>query len=757
MRNQALGQNGSLACGSLRFRSGLVVGGLAVLALFIGVETPALAIQNKPLIAPITSDPPKGTHVTVDADKFTYDTDTEIGIATGKVVLVYGPYTLTATKVVYRQKTGEFDANGSIVLKEPNGNVLNADSMVMHNAFRDGFARHIVALLNNDGVITSPYVKRQHGNLFIYEKATYTTCRDCKTRSGNPVWVVESAQTTHDTKSHDFIHIQPRLKIAGVTVFGVPYWKMPDPSVTRRSGFLPIDIKAGTDFGFGLVTPYFWALTPSTDLTFRPVWTSRQGPVADVEWRQATENGAYNVRGYGVHQFTKLAAPEDAEWRGAVDSHGKFSAGQDWTYGWDGTYATDRSFLSSYSYDSRVYSVNDAYATGLWDQTYVSTKMLNFSSLSTGLDQNQMPYAMPFVTGETILRDTPIGGQFDFSWNAYSLHRNSTATPFTTVNQGLDQTRGTTQFNWHRQFYGDAGSVITPFTNLRGDILISNNVPDASSISGFSSQTSGRVLPEVGLDARWPFVAQTSFGQSVISPVMRVVASANEGSTNAFGNEDSVTLNYDHTSLFLADRFTGLDRYEGGTHADLGVTYSLITRNGGFIRASAGQSIHIAGQNSFVNGSGLADNESDLVGAIVFQPWSALSLSYEARVKEDFSALNRQELTASLSFDRFYANVNYIDFAAEPNYGRKTRENWVTSDARIGLSEGWNLFGGLTYDLATNVMSRKTVGVEFDCKCMNFKFYYQGTVDSVSLATDNRVMLSIELATIGKTGINAAF
>ena len=63
----------------------------------------------------------------------------------------------------------------------------------------------------------------------------------------------------------------------------------------------------------------------------------------------------------------------------------------------------------------------------------------------------------------------------------------------------------------------------------------------------------------------------------------------------------------------------------------------------------------------------------------------------------------------------------------------------------------------MTYDFVSSVMTRKTAGLEFDCKCMNFKVYYAGTVDSVSKATDNRVMMSIEFATLGKTGFNAAF
>lgn len=755
MRNQAECHLRSLEGGSLRFRHRLFATASALCLVILAPS--AEAIVNKPFVAPVVAELPAGTKVNVDAARIVYDPRSSLATATGLVVLTYGPYTLTASMVSYNQKTGAFDANGSVILREPNGNVLIADTLDLKNKFKQGFARHVEALLTNDVTITAEFVRRVDGNITIFEKATYTACKDCQTRSGHPLWEVDTDMTTHDLKTHNLYHVNPRLKINGTTVVALPYLALPDPSVTRRSGFLTPDIKTGADFGVGLVTPYFWALTPSTDLTFRPVWTTYQGPIADVEWRLALENGSYNIRGIGVHQFHDLPAPENGAWRGALETTGRFNAGQDWTYGWDGTFATDRSFLSSYSYDGRAIATNDVYATGLWDQTYISAQVLNFGSLSTAVNADAMPYAMPYVQGEMVNRETPIGGQFDFSWNAYSLHRDTTVTPFTTVNQGTDQTRATTQMNWHRPFYSDAGTVFTPFANMRSDILVTQNVPDVSSSTGFTSTTVTRVLPEVGIDARYPFVAQLPFGQSIISPVFQVVASANEGATNAFGNEDSITLNYDHSSLFLADRFTGLDRYEGGTHADIGLTYSLIGNNGGFIRASAGQSIHLAGQNSFVNGSGLADNESDLVGAIIFQPWKELSLSYETRVKDDFSAINRQEAVASLSLDTLSASVSYLDFAAEPAYGLTTRQHWVSSNARVALSKGWSLFGGLTYDFMADVMTQKTLGVEFDCQCMNFKLSYTGTEDSVSHAKADQVMMSVEFATLGKAGFAANF
>lgn len=751
MISQAKSRSGSLGCGSYRFRKRLVVALALSLPLF--AAAPAFAIENIPFVPPVNANLPKGTQVNVDAAIITFDKQTGVATATGKVVLIYGPYRLVASRVLYNKKTGEFDAVGRVEITEPNGNKLEAQSLKTRDKFRDMFGQHVKALLSNNAVITADYVKRVDGNITIFTKATYTACHDCLNSKGEPLWVVEADQVTHDLSKHNLYYVNPRLKIAGVTVAGSPYLALPDPFVTRRTGWLTPDFKFGSVYGAGVVTPYFWALSPSTDLTMRPVWTTQQGPVADAEFRQRTETGAYSVRGLGVYQFHDQPYPENGPWRGAVESTGEFKTAENWTAGWNGTFETDRNFLNSYGYDGRNYAVNDLHTTGLWDQTYISAQMMNFGSLSQNIDPNVMPSAMPFVTGETINRNTPIGGQFDLTWNAYSLKRATSATPFTTVNQGTDQTRATSQLNWHEQYYSGAGTVFTPFGNIRGDMLTADNVPGAAT----TSTTATRLLPEAGFDLRWPFVSQSALGQSVVSPVVQFITSANEGDTTAFGNEDAITLNLDHTNLFLADRFSGNDRYEGGTRADIGVAYSLFANNGGLVRASLGQSIHIAGQNSFVDGSGLADNESDFVGSLVVQPNSNLSLAYEARMKNDLSAFNRQEVVASLSFDRFSGSLSYLDFAAQPDYGQPLPTHWVSGDTKFGLGRGWSFFGGMTYDFTTSIITRKTAGFEFDCRCMNFKLYYQGAQDSITLAMDNRVMMSVELATLGKTGASLGF
>jgi LPS-assembly protein len=736
----------------------LALAGSTIAAAMAVGSASAWAIEELPFVKPVVEEPAPGTVANFSADKLIFDPDTELAVATGRVVITYGPYVLNATRVSFNQRTGVFAANGSVVLREPNGNILFAQELDLKNKFKEGFARHLKALLTNNVTITAEYAVRKVGKITVFEKSSYTACRDCRTRTGAPLWEIAAEETTHDQNTNTLYHKNPRFRIAGVTVAALPYFEHPDPSVKRRSGWLMPDISQASEYGFGLTTPYFWAIAPDRDLTFRPMFTTKQGPVADVEWRQRTLTGQYNIRGYGVYEFSPGATSEADRLRGAVTSRGDFALNDAWSWGWYGTLPSDDNFLDDYDLDSRRIAQNEVYARGLWDRNYVSAQALNFRALRDTVDEDSLPTALPYAMGEHYLSESVMGGDLRFNWRTYSIVRDEASTPFVDVNHGTSQTRASGELSWKAEYVSGVGTVVTPFTSLRSDVYVSNNVPDPAAPGGFNdSETSMRVLPVAGVDVRMPFIGNHEYGQGIFSPVFQFVAATDEGDLDKIGNEDAITLNFDSTSLFLADRFTGFDRHESGVRANLGLTYSFLGNNGGVIKSSLGESFHLAGENSFTDGSGLEGSHSDLVGALLLQPWDSLSLSYQLRVEEDLSAINRQELLASLSFDRFAVNAGYLDIAAEPAYGRIDREQWVEGDARVGLSEGWYLFGGTRYDLETDKFSAVAAGVEFDCTCMNFKLTYTADQDEDTGEMDRRLMMSFDFATLGKTKFSAGF
>ena len=64
-------------------------------------------------------------------------------------------------------------------------------------------------------------------------------------------------------------------------------------------------------------------------------------------------------------------------------------------------------------------------------------------------------------------------------------------------------------------------------------------------------------------------------------------------------NEDAQSLVFDETNLFAWDKYSGYDRIEGGTRLNYGAQYTANFANGGHANIVGGESIQLAGQNSY--------------------------------------------------------------------------------------------------------------------------------------------------------------
>lgn len=728
-----------------------LLGLIAAAGLALSAVAVSAGVNDQPaFVAPEDKPIPKGTRVDVIAETLTYDDKTKIATATGMVQLTYGPYVLTATRVVYNMREKTFSANGSVVLKEPNGNVLKADSGTLDETFAKGFAEHVTALLTNNVTITAQYARRYENGITIYEHASYTACQTCVTADGTPVWQIVAREAKHDSKEHTIYYRDARLQFGKVPVFYTPYFEYPDPTVTRRTGFLLPSVNWG-QFGFGVTTPYFWAINRSTDLTFSPMWTTKRGPLADLEFRQRLNSGIYTMQGWGIYELSKADNnPHDTPWRGAARTTGDFRINDRWTWGWDGTIVSDKQFMSDYDIDPRNMIADYVQATGLDDRNYTKAQVIGWQSLVDGEDQGDMPIATPFITGDYVLDQEVLGGEFSYGFNLYSLERdNSIYDPAKGLDLGTEQTHVAAYADWKRQMINPSGLIMTPFAQVRTDGFYSQNVPTGTE----DDEADFSVLPTAGLDTRMPFVTSIGSFESVLTPVAQIIASPSEPNQRDNGNEDAITINFDTSNLFLSDRFTGYDRWEGGLRANAGVNYTLLSPTGGFIRASLGESFHIAGENSYLVGSGLDGTSSDMVGAIALQFNPHVTLGYQARWEEDFSRVNVQEASLGLNFGKFFGSLNYADVSAAANYGRPDNEEQIWGDARYLLSDVWSVFGSARYDLEKDRWMSESLGVTYDCDCMKADLIYSMSHTDEFGVSDNgteyRIDLSIELRTIG--------
>ncbi len=733
--------------------------GMALIAGIAGAGAIAEGAVNETGPRPIRPElktPPPGTRVDVVANKLIYDSGRKIATALGSVYITYGKYVLVARKVVYDTRQDILRADGDIRLREPGGNILEADIAQLQNRFRDGFAEHLRLLLTNDATVKANYAQRKDGTQTIYTRVSYTRCKDCVFADGTPLWELKSEEALHDEEEGVIYHRNASMEFAGIPVFWLPKISHPDPTNKRHSGFLVPSVGYSDTLGATAEIPYFWDLAPNYDITFLPLITSRQGPLLRAEWRHRTLTGRYSIDAGGIYQFDPdaIPAPGDKDLRGFVRTSGDFTINNHWTWGWDAAVVSDDTVMRRYRVDNITEIASVAHLTGLRGRNYFTARAYNFQGLLTTDIGSTFPVMAPYIRHNYVLDKPVFGGELSFNTSIYSVHRKLATTPFTTVNHGTDQTRAVNEVTWQREIINNLGQQITPFAGLRTDLTISNNLPFAG---GFrDDEVTVRAFPTVGLDMRWPFVRSDESSQQILTPVVQLVSSTNETHAHRIGNEDAVTLNFDHSSLFLHDRFTGYDRFEGGMRANVGLLYSVLFNNGGFLRASIGESFHIAGRNSFTTGAGLETSQSDLVAAVAFQPSDNIRFTYQARFDETSFDLHMQEAGINLDIDPVNASLIYSDLDAEPSYGRPSKQRQLWASADVGISDSWSLYGDVRYDFQRNRPVQYKIGVGFDCDCFNFRLYYRENFASDGdVEKEKSVLMSVEFKTLGSARIGS--
>ncbi len=239
---------------------------------------------------------------------------------------------------------------------------------------------------------------------------------------------------------------------------------------------------------------------------------------------------------------------------------------------------------------------------------------------------------------------------------------------------------------------------MTPLAALRGDIFSTDMSTQGFAYNSMINDDAAfRGMATFGLEARYPILFTAQNSNHVIEPIAQLFVRPDEQYAGQLPNEDSQAFVFDATNLFERDKFTGFDRIEGGTRANLGFRYNGTFNNGYGIRAIVGQSYHLAGENSFAStdlvnvgaDSGLESDRSDYVTMAAIDAPIGLSFSNSLRLDKDNFEINRMENSVHYADNRFTGKVSYTQVKAQPNYGYdRDRDIIQTSASFVSMTTG---------------------------------------------------------------------
>lgn len=759
---------------------------------------PAFA-QDITALAPKVAE---GSQMLLEADTLVYDNDAQTVTAVGGVQIDYGGNRLVAQRVTYDRKTKRLIASGNAQLVGTDGTKVYSEHIDITDDFGTGFVNALRVETVDKTYMAAESAERMGGVMTTFHNGVYTACAPCEDKPNKPpIWRVKAQKVIWNGEKKTIRFEQSNFEFFGFPIAYLPAFEIADPTVKRKSGFLMPGIKYKSELGLGATIPYYLALSPTYDLTAQGTYYSKQGFLGEAEWRQRFDNGQYSFKLAGIHQnkpgaflantVDSGAVDDPNKFRGMMGTKGQFAINARWDFGWDILAQTDKNF--SHTYDipgfSDYYHRSEVYLTGLNDRNYFDLRAMRFQVQEQALDPEGVERSQPWVLPSldyAYIPDAPLaGGQLSVGLNARSIHRSSPDQAFSVFPDGSsavrsvggiegDNGRLTGDVEWKRTFVTDGGLVVTPLLAFQADAnYVNASQASLDAINSMASnpliQTSAdnrssfaRFMATAGLEMRFPILFSMASSSHVLEPMVQTFVRPNEQFVGGLGipNEDAQSFVFDATTLFERDKFSGYDRVEGGTRANVGLRYSGSYDNGWTTNAVFGQSYHLAGQNSFATpdlvnvgaDSGLQTDTSDFVGLAGIASPNGFAASVGGRFDQKTFEARRAEVRAGYSGGPVSLSSRYTYIQKQPLYGFEKDRHEVSTGATIKFAENWSVFGSGTYNIEDDYIASKGVGFSYADECFTYLMTFSETLAGKDAKPSRSVGFNISFRTIGDFG-----
>lgn len=711
------------------------------------------------------------------ANELVYNKDTQKVTAVGGVQINYAGYQMVARRVEYDQKTGRLMAYDNIELIEPGGNRIYADKLDVTNDFAKGFVDSLRIETPDNTRMAAATGERVNSDEMILHKGIYTACLPCSEQGRAPIWQIKAERVIQNGKTHTIRLENARFQLFGHSIAMIPAITVPDNTVKRKSGFLFPQLSFTQKLGFGVIVPYYWAISPQTDATVRMGAYSSQGVLIDTEIRHQFEDGLATFRFAAIDQmdknkFTANTSDSEKNFRGMVGSTGNFTINPRWTFGWDVMAQTDNNFARTYSLPGFNESthINQVYLTGRGDRNSFDMRAYSFDVQDGDKDSvasKKQPFVTPTIDYKYYAPEPVMGGELSAVVNFTALSRsnsdlyNVTSTSPTKF-QGLkgNDSRLTTEIEWKRTFDTPQGLLLTPILAARGDAFgINMNSPTGYAGNYNDNAVVTRSMVTAGLEVRYPWLLTTPNSSHVIEPIAQIYVRPDEQDAGRLPNEDAQSFVFDASNLFDRDKFSGYDRVEGGTRANVGLRYTGSLDNGYTLRSIFGQSYQVAGKNSFAstdlvyagNESGLENTVSDYVGMVGVDMPFGVTTSLNGRFDRASFELKRTDAAIGYQNDTLQTNFVYSQIAPQPNYGYNYYREEIQNSSSVKIGDFWSVFGAANWDLKKNKLDRYGIGVTYTDDCTIFSIVYKRFESSTS-ANDWAIGARVTFRTLGDVG-----
>jgi len=520
-------------------------------------------------------------------------------------------------------------------------------------------------------------------NETIVSKASFTTC---KKRPNNkcPPWIIQAKEARHDKIKKTIYYKNAWLKIYDVPVLYFPTFFHPDPTVKRQSGFLTPKIGESQILGSSAYIPYFYVISDSKDLTFKPRIFNNNKYSIQTEYRQVTK------KTNSIFDFSLTHGHKSSEGdKGDSRSHFFSNSTMDLDFlSFDESNlevqlqkTSNNTYLKLFNFESPLFGESGS--------SSVSTlnSFINLTANSEDLD---------FNTTVQVYEKLDFGNsdRYEFIFPSYNLNKNIETNNALSGSLSFNSSGSQYLYNTNVKetqiindlLYQSQDNFLTNGIKNNYNILLKNSNSDGRNSTKFKNKAQSEMLSLFIFESSYPLLREGLSFNNYLTPKLSL-----RYSPNSMKNLRSEDRRIDVNNIFSLNRIGYSGTVESGQSLTIGGEYLKSRKINDneeneyptdLLKLSLATVFRDEVNENMPTTSSLGEKSSDIVGHIGLSPNNFFSSSYNFSLDNNLNVLKYNFLDAQFTVNNFITSFKYLE--ENDNIGD---ENYIQNDTSFQFNE----------------------------------------------------------------------
>ena len=631
-----------------------------------------------------------------------------------------------------------FKSVGSIKVEDKIKNVYEFSQIYIDVKKKEILGTDIKAFINDEKLKVNPKNKPRifansvsiNEQKSVYNKSVFTLCNYRK-NDKCPPWSIQSSKMLHDNKKKTIYYDNALVKIYDIPIFYIPKLSHPDPTVDRRSGFLPPTISDTKNLGASVTIPYFFAINNDKNFTLNSRIFNSENPLFVGEYHQAFKNSNFYAdfgytEGYKKTSETKKAGDKSHFFSKFIKNF-KGKNNSDNTLNITLQDVSDDKYLKLYKINTNLVDYNADTLENTIDFTHSDDDMflgINATAFKTLKDSynDKYEYILPEAFLEKNLFNNDFGN-LDLQTNM-KIHNYDT--------------NKTTKFLVNDLIWNSKNILFN--SGLSSKILgnIKNINYETRNVDVFKESHTNEAHGAIGLLSELKLQKNTNNSRHLLTPKLLFRYAPGQMRQEENGSK----LN--PTSAFSMNKANNVNNFEKGLSTSIGIDYKIKNKKTDF-DFSVAQVINDMENKKMSSESSLDEKLSDLVGSTNLKIGKRLKLNYDFALDQNYRELNYNDLGLSLDYNKINFNFNYLQ--EDKHIG-----NQEYLKTKINLSASNN--GLVSFETKRNLIKNSSefynLSYEYINDCLRAGLVYRREFYNDSeLEPENSLMFKITLTPFG--------